>query len=152
MDQAAYEQAVAKTQAQALQQKSNEDAAAAERQQIMQNRRTGLLTSRARALAAASGTDATSPTEVTNEGNIAQQGEYNAQSALYQGLSASRADQYQAQIDLFKANRIGAATLPAVGGTILSGISSFADKRARLKYFTSDGGDTANSFFGFGGS
>lgn len=149
MDQAAYEQAVAKTQAQALRDKSNEDAAAAERQQIAIERRTGLITSRARALAADSGTDVNSPTEITNEGRIAQQGDYNALSSLYEGLAQSRADNYQANIDLFKGQRVAAAAPLAVGGTILSGLTTFADRRARLKYFTSSGGD--NFFGGFGG-
>lgn len=145
-DQAAYEEAVARNQAAALKQKANEDAAAAERQQITQERKTALVQSRLRAVAAASGTDATSPDIVNTEGRIAQQGEYNALSSLYEGLAASRADQYQAQIDLFKARRIAAATPYAVGGTILGGIANFADRRARLKYMSS----SPSSFFGFG--
>lgn len=146
--QAAYEEAVAKNQAAALQQKANEDTAAAQRQQIMAERRAGLLTSRARAVAADSGTDATSPTEITNEGRIAQRGEYDALSSLYEGLSASRADQYQADIALFKARRTAAAAPLAIGSTLLSGLTSFADRKARLRYFTSSGGD---NFFGLGG-
>lgn len=145
-DQAAYEQEVAKNQALALRQKANEDAAAGQRRQIAAERQAGLVTSRARALAADSGTDASSPTEVNIEQKIAGQGQYNALSSLYEGLAASRADTYQADIDLFKAKRIGASVPLAVGGTLLSGLSSFADRKSRLKYFTSSGGD--NSFFG----
>ena len=130
-----------------MRQKSNEDAAAAERAQIEQERKTGLILSRARALGAASGTQASSPDLVTNEARIAQQGEYNALSSLYEGQAASRADQYQANIDLFRGQRAGAAVLPAVGGTILSGISNFADRRARLRLFTASGGQ---NYLGFG--
>jgi len=146
--QAAYGEAVAKNQAAALRQKANDDTAAAQRQQITAERRAGLITSRARALAADSGTSATSPTEVTNEGRIAQQGDYNAMSSLYEGLAASRADNAQADIDLFKGQRIAAAAPLAMGSTLLSGLTQFADRRSRLKYFTSSGGD---NFFGFGG-
>ncbi len=143
--QSKYEQEVAKQQAAALKIKAGEEAAAAQRQQATELRKAGLITSRARALAASSGTDATSPTELTNESLIGQQGDYNALSALYSGLSASRADTYQADIDLFKAQRLKAAAPLAMGGTILSGISSFADKRAIRKLYGGGGG-----FFGFG--
>lgn len=146
-DEAAYEKALAKNQALALQQKANEDAAAAERQQGQQLRRMGLVLSRQRALAASSGTDANSPDVVTNELRTVGQGEYNALSSLYEGLSAARSDQYQAGIDLFKARRIGQALPYAVGGTLLSGVSNFATNRLRSRYLAS----SPNAFFGFGG-
>lgn len=145
---AAYQQAVAKNQALALKQKANEDAAAAERQQIAQERKMGLVLSRQRAVAASSGTDALSPDIVGNELRTVQQGEYNALSSLYEGLSASRSDQYQADIDLFKARQIGRSLPYAIGGTLLSGISNYADRSARLRYFSSSGG---SGFFGTGG-
>lgn len=147
LDNADYQAAVARSEAAALKQKANEDAAAAERSQITQNKKTELVQSRLRALAADSGTDATSPDILTTSGRIAGQGEYNALSSLYEGQSRARSDTYQADIDLFKADRTDAAAPLAATGTILGGISSFADKRARLKYFTSGGGE---NFFGFG--
>lgn len=134
MDQADYEKAVARSNAEALRQQGNTDAALAERAQITQNRRTDLALSRTRALAASSGTDATSPDVLNTEGQIAQQGQYNALSALYEGQAKQRSDNYQADIDLFKANRISAGAPLAAGGTLLSGISSFADRRLRRNY------------------
>lgn len=145
-DQAAYEEAVAKNNAASLRIKAGEEAAAAQRRQITAERQTGLLTSRARALAADSGTLATSPTEIENEAKIAQYGEYNALSSLYEGLAASRADNFQADIELFKAKRVASAAPIAQGATLLSGLSSFATRKAVLKEFARDP-DRAGGFF-----
>lgn len=147
LDQADYQAAVARSEAAALKQKTNEDAAAAERSQITQNRKTDLVQSRLRALAADSGTDATSPDILTTEGRIAQQGQYNALSSLYEGQARARSDTYQSDIDLFKANRIETAAPLTAAGTILSGIGSFADRRALLKA----GARNPSTFFSLGG-
>jgi hypothetical protein len=146
LDNADYQAAVARSEAAALKQKANEDAAAAQRAAITQNKKTELVQSRLRALAANSGTDATSPDILTTEGRIAEQGQYNALSSLYEGQSRARSDTYQADIDLFKANRIETAAPLTAAGTILSGIGSFADRRALLKA----GARNPTSFFGFG--
>jgi hypothetical protein len=134
LDNAAYQSAVARAEAAALKQKANEDAAAGQRVQGTRERQTALVQSRARALAAASGTDAASPDIINNEGQIARQGEYNALSALYEGQSKAAADNYQADIDLFRAKRIEAGAPLAAGGTLLSGISSIANSRLRRNY------------------
>lgn len=131
MQQADYEAEVAKNQAEALRIRAGEETAAAQRRQIAEERKAGLISSRARALAASSGTDATSPTQVDLESDIAGQGQYNALSSLYEGLAESRASNYQADIELFKSRRIRSAVPLAVGGTLLSGLSSFASRRAR---------------------
>jgi hypothetical protein len=140
MDQAAYAAAVQRANAQALKDQANVDAATAERTQITRSRQTDLALSRSRALAAGSGTEATSPDVLNTEGQIAQQGTYNAQSAFYEGQQKSRSDQYQASIDLFNANRIESAAPLTAAGTLLSGISSFATNRSRLKYYSLGGG------------
>lgn len=134
MDNADYQAAVARAEAAALKQKANEDAAAAERVQITRNRQTDLALSRARAVGAASGTQATSPDIVNTEGQIAQQGGYNALSALYEGRARARSDEYQANIDLFKAQRIDAGAFPTFAGTLLSGLGSFADRKLQRNY------------------
>lgn len=138
-DNAAYQSAVARSEAAALAQKANEDAAAGERGETTQLRRTQLAESRAQAVGAASGTEATSPDILTTEGQIAGQGTFNALSALYEGQTRSRSDDYQGAIDLFKADQYDRAAPLAVGGTVLTGLSSFIDKRARLKYYTTSG-------------
>jgi hypothetical protein len=142
LDQADYQAAVQRANAQALKDQANTDAAAAERAQITRNRQTQLVQSRAQALAAGSGTDATSPDVLNTEQQIAGQGTYNALSALYEGQSRARSDQYQSQIDLYNANRIESAAPLTAGGTLLSGISNFAQNRVRLKSYTLGGGYT----------
>lgn len=139
LDNAAYQSELAKSEAQALKQKANDDAASAERAQELQMRRSDLALSRARAVGAASGTDATSPDIINTEGQIAQQGNYNALTALYEGQNRARADNYQARIDLFNADRISQAAPLNAAGTILSGVSTFASNRARLKAYNLGG-------------
>lgn len=144
-DNSAYNAAIARNEAAALAQKANEDAAAGERVTISRARQTGLALSRSQALAAASGTDALSPDIINSEEQIAQQGGYNALSSLYEGLARSRSDTYQSTIDLFKASQIERAAPLAIGGTVLSGLSNFIDRRSRLKYYTTSG-DSPLSF------
>lgn len=136
-EQAAYQEAVARSEAAALKQRANEEAAAAQRTAITREKQAELLQSRARAVSAASGTLATDPTQVDIEEEIAQQGRYNALSALYEGLSAARTSNYQAEIDLFKARRIKSAAPMATFGTLLSGVSSLANSRSRSRFFGS---------------
>lgn len=134
LDQAAYGESVAKAQAEQLRQKANEDAAAGQRAAETQLRRRDLVLSRARALGAASGTLATDPTQVDIEGDIAQQGDYNALSALYEGMARARSNEYQAEIDLFRGRRIGAAAGPAAFGQALTGVGGLVDRRMRRNY------------------
>jgi hypothetical protein len=131
MDNAAYQSAIAKAEAEALKQRANEEAAAGQRAAITKRRQAELVGSRARALAASSGTLATDPTEVNIESDIATQGEYNALSALYEGMAASRSSQFQADIDLFKARRISSAAPWAAAGTLFSGLSNIVNQRSR---------------------
>lgn len=135
MNQAKYGSEVAQVQNQELNQKANQDAASAERQQITAERQTELALSRTQALAAASGGGATDPTVLNVEGQIARQGTYNALSALYNGTAAAAADRYQGKIDLFQAGQQAAAAPFAALGQVLSGISSLANNRAMMKYY-----------------
>lgn len=59
--------------------------------------------------------------------------------------AACEVDNEQADIDLFNPNQIDASAPLAAGGTILSGIGSFADRRLRLRALAS--GDPSQSFF-----
>lgn len=131
LDNAEYQSAVGRATAAAEQQKANEDAAAGQRTAIAADRQTRLLQSRAQSLAADSGTDATSPDILTTEGRIAEQGRYNALSALYEGQSRARSENFQADIDLFKAKRISAGAPLAAVGTALAGVGTFVDRRLR---------------------
>jgi hypothetical protein len=134
MDQADYQEQLGRVQNQALQQKANQDAASAERTQEQTNRQTQFTLSRDQAISAASGGSATDPSVLNVEGQVAQQGDYNALAALYAGQSKAAADQYQGSIDLFQGNRAGAAGPFNAGATLLSGFSNFATNRAALGY------------------
>lgn len=142
-DQADYAEKVAALEAQGLRDKANQDAAASEQAQIQQNRKTEIVLSRARALAASGGTSANSGDVLNTESKIAQQGGYNALTALYEGQAAARSDNQQADIALFRGQQAGAALPYQVGGTLLSGISNFATNRARLRYYSLGGGNGA---------
>lgn len=123
---ASYDTAVARNQALIAGQKANDDAAIGQRAAITQTRKTDLAISRARALGAASGTDATSPTQLDIESGLAQQGGYNALSALYEGMAKSRVDTEQADLDLFQAARIKQALPLQEAGILFSGLSKTA--------------------------
>lgn len=143
LDNAEYQSAVARSTAVAEQQKANEDAASSQRTAITADRQSRLLQSRVRALAADSGTDATSPDILSTEGRIAEQGRYNALSALYEGQTRARSDNFQADIDLFKSNRISAGAPLAAAGTILSGLGTFADRKLRRNAYLDQFGPSA---------
>lgn len=134
VDQANYQAAVDRRNAVVLKQKANESAAAGQRAAITQQRKTQLVQSRARALAADSGTDAASPDILKTESDIAGQGEYNALSAIYEGMARARSDNDQAEIDLFRARETQRAAPLAATGTILAGLGNLADRRARRLY------------------
>ncbi len=142
-DQADYAKKVAALEAQGLRDKANQDAAAGEQAQIQQTRKAELVMSRTRALAAGSGTDATSGDILNTEAQTAAQGNYNALTALYEGRAAARSDTQQADIALFRGAQAGAALPYQIGGTLLSGISNFASNRARLRYYSLGGNSGA---------
>jgi hypothetical protein len=139
LDQGKYQEELGQAQNEALQQKANQDAAAAQRQQEQTNRQTQFTLSRDQAISAASGGSATDPSVLNVEGQVAQQGDYNALTALYNGQSRAQADQYQGSIDLFQGNRAGQAAPLNAATTLLSGFSNFATNRASLRYYTKIG-------------
>lgn len=134
-NEADYQAAVARNQAILDRQKANEEAAAGQRAAITESRKTQLAQSRARALAASSGTDAASPTQVDIEGEIAQQGGYNALSALYEGMAKARTSDYQAEIDLFKARRASSAGSLNATAALLGGVTRLSGSPTFLKLF-----------------
>jgi hypothetical protein len=139
--QADYQEAVARNNAIALKQKANEDAAIGQRAAATESRKADLVQSRARSLGAASGTAVASPTQLNIEAGIAGQGDYNALSALYEGMSRSRASNQQADLELFKADRIDAARPIQTMSGLFSGASSLARGVSSM-----GGSDTAGSF------
>jgi hypothetical protein len=122
--QADYQEAVARNNAIALQQKANEEAAIGQRAAATESRKSDLVQSRARSLGAASGTAVASPSQLNIEAGIAGQGDYNALSALYEGMSRSRASEHQADLELFKADRISDAAGTQQMASLFSGANN----------------------------
>jgi hypothetical protein len=139
-DQAAYQEAVARNNAIALKQKANEEAAAGQRAAITESRKGDLVQSRARSLGAASGTSVASPSQLNIEAGIGAQGETNALSALYEGMSRARAAEHQANLELFKADRISDAASTQMISGLFSGVSNLARGTAVMGGFDSAGG------------
>jgi len=80
----------AKFQAAQAQQQAGQERATAQRAAIEERRKADLALSRGQAVLASSGGGALDPTAMRLMGGIAQQGEYNALSALFQGEETAR--------------------------------------------------------------
>jgi hypothetical protein len=149
--QAAAAKASAESQATALRLKAaadqvqaNQEAAYGQRQALIDRRKTDLVLSRSRALAASSGGFATDPSTLTLQQDIAGQGEYNALSNLAAGQTREAALNYQADIDRYQAGRYttaagmaGTAGLYSGAGTLFSGLGTLTSDLTRqraLKY------------------
>lgn len=144
MRNAEYQAAVARAQAAGLKQKADEEAAVGEQAAIQRQRQSEYVQSKYRAGMATSGT--TPVGEDTTLSDIAGQGQYNTLSSLYQGLTSAASSRRQADIDLFGAQNVESAAPIAAAGTVLAGLSSFADKRARMKFFTTSGETPSTGF------
>jgi hypothetical protein len=143
--QAEYQEGVARNNAIIQKQKANEEAAIGQREQIAETKKADLVASRAQALGAASGTARASPTQVDIESSIAAQGSSNALSALYDGMVRSRDANYQADIELFKADNIASASSLNMMGSLFSGISSIGGGLAKSGMFDTAGASATSS-------
>lgn len=131
-DSAKAQKADAKYQAGQLQVASNNALASGERAATGERKQAALATSRAVALAAASGAGASDPTVTNILGNLAGEGEYNALSQLYNAQSESAGDLNQAAA-LKAGVSASASATKAAGlmqgiGTAVQGSSSFLSK------------------------
>jgi hypothetical protein len=144
--------AAAASQSAALQAKSaadrvqaNQEAAFAQRQALTERRKQELVLSRSRALAAAGGGEATDPSTLTLEGNIAGQGEYNALSNLAAGQTKEAALNYQSDIDLMQAGRYrqagGIGSQAALYGGLGTLSTSLANSRVLFPRYGRSGYD-----------
>lgn len=94
-----YQQQLANVQAQRLEQQAKAEAATGQRKAIEQKRVGQLVSSRTRALAAASGADLSSPSVVSDLGDIESEASYRAAVARYEGDTAAQGLQYQAALE-----------------------------------------------------
>lgn len=122
------EKAAAYDEALQLEAKGKEDFAASQRDMLAKRKEGELVNSRIQALAAASGGGADDPTIVKLMTGVAEESEYNAQSAIYGGASRRKG-----LFGAAKNRRMGGdasllGSKYAAAGAILGGISSAAGK------------------------
>lgn len=117
--------------ARAMERRAKEDAAAAQREGIRRSREASLVASRQQALAAASGGSATDKTVLDLMAGTAEEGAYQAASALYEGQSRAAGLESQAAISRFQGQQARRAGRINAGATMLSGLSTFGTGMAR---------------------
>ena len=105
-----------------------------------QRRQAALVTSRARAVAGASGGGVTDPTMVDITSELAGEGERRALTAMYEGEDRARGIISQGQSDAYSAKQAGREGFMKGMGNVLSGATSLF-----TKYSTPSSSDSANS-------
>lgn len=118
----------AKSQAAQLEMNANNSRATAQRQAIDQRKQGAYLSSRARALIAAGGGDASDSGSQDVLSGIDQEGEYRAMTALYNGEERARGYQGQADQALYEGNEKKKAGLYKAIPTILSAGKTISDR------------------------
>jgi hypothetical protein len=126
--QGASAKGAAGSQALQLEQQAGQERASSQRAAAEQRRSTRYLQSRVQALAAASGSDATDPSMVDLVGDIAGEGEYGALTAMYEGESAARGEEFAASVARKTGKASETASYLKAGSTLLAGASSWYDK------------------------
>jgi len=114
---------------------AGQERSAAQRRAIAQRRQTERVQSNLQARAAASGAGALDPGTIDLTGDIAQEGEYRALTALYEGEDRARGLQTQAALRSYEGNAAALAGKNAQGiynmqavGSALSGASTLFSK------------------------
>lgn len=148
---------------------AGQERAAAQRRAIAQRRATDRVQSNLQARAAASGGGALDPSVIDISGDIAQEGEYRALSALYEGEDRARGLENSASLRRYEGSASRAAGNTAADiygtralGTALSGASTLFAKYGgggpaeyggmeRLKTDYTGAGGAGFNYSGFGG-
>lgn len=94
-----FQQALAESRAQQMETQAGQELAAAQRNVLAERQQGNLLAGRARALAAASGADLSSPTLINDMADIAGSEDYRAGTARYEGQSRANALNYGAGVE-----------------------------------------------------
>ena len=123
------QQAALNFEAQQRERQAGEERAASQREALEKRREAQLAQSRQIAIAGASGAGVVTPSVLDIFSETAQQGEYNAQTALYGGESRARGQMDEAAAARFKGKAAKRGSLFEAGGHILSGIGSAAGKK-----------------------
>ena len=115
---------VAAIQAGQLEKQAVADQASAVQTAKQERRRSELLQSRVRALAAASGTSLQSPDIQITLSDIDEQGEFNALAALHSGAAAAGSKRFAAKTAIAGGRRARSGAIASAGGTILGAIEN----------------------------
>lgn len=118
----------ARAEAQSMNIKAKQERAAGERQANERRREAALVQSRQRAVAAASGGGASDPSVLRLMSGVAERGELNAQTEMFNADSAATSLQNQAAALRANASQQMVAGLIGAGSTMLSGASDFMTK------------------------
>ncbi len=116
----------AQANAAAMERRAGEERAAATRESARRNQQTALLLSRQQALAASSGGGATDSTVLGLMGDVAQEGQYQRDSAIYAGESKGINLEDEAALQRWKGRNAQTAGYIGAGSSVLSGVSSFS--------------------------
>lgn len=133
-------------QAQVAKQQGMQQVAAAQRQELEQNRKTQIAQSTLQAQAAASGAGASDPTIVSLSSNIAGRGTYMGLLDLWQGQAQQWEYDTKAQAYEAQASAIQSSAPFSALGTILGGVGGMVRSNAMVQ----NGYDPSLSGFGFG--
>lgn len=139
----------AKFQAAQAQQQAGQERATAQRAAIEERRKADLALSRGQAVLASSGGGTLDPTAMRLMGGIAQQGEYNALSALFQGEEAARGLELGAAAKRMEGKQAKRAGMIGGISTIASGIGqamSLNEKFGSSSAATTSGKYTGEAF------
>jgi hypothetical protein len=115
-------------QADQLDYNAGQSKAAAQRNAFEERRKARLVSSRAQAVAAASGSGASDPTVLNIMGDITRQGEYNALTALYNGDVQAHDQRFAAQTRRASGAMAQSAADTQALSTVLSGAASLYDR------------------------
>lgn len=129
IQQGKYQQATAEAQAKAEERRAQEEQAGAQREAIRRGREARYVLSRQLAVSASSGGSASDSTVLNLMANTAREGDYQSQSAVYEGTMRGQGLQYQAGIDRMAGQQARTAGYINAGSSILGGIASFAKYR-----------------------
>jgi hypothetical protein len=141
-----YQARVREREALALEQNAGQERASAQRAAIEENRKADLVSSRAKAVGAASGAGSLDPTMVDILGGIETEGAYRAATALAQGEDRALGQEYSAVLsragaasdryagEYAKASGVAAQqrSYLQAGGTLAMGFSKFGSKLSSL--------------------
>ena len=128
--QANAQKKMAEIQAKQLEEQALADQAVSQTEARMERKRAAILSSRVRALSAASGTGTDSPDVINTMADIDEQGAYNALAALYSGTSSARSKNFAAAMSRAKGKNAKTQGYAKATGSLLTSSQSMYERYA----------------------